>query len=58
MVGSSLEAILTPQFKREHPPLEPIDTYGPRNLEFRDVEQPKEVDDRITERLRALGYMD
>ena len=58
MTGRSLEEILTPEFREEHPPLPPIESYGPRQpMEGPTVELPQIARD-IEKHLRGLGYFD
>jgi len=58
MPGRCLEEILTAQFRRECPPPQQIDTYGPRRPRHDTAMQPDEVTKNIEEHLRALGYLD
>jgi hypothetical protein len=58
MQGSCLEGILTPEFRREHPPLDPIESYGPPARLPRVAHKSKELDEKVTAHLRALGYFD
>jgi len=58
MPGSCLEDILTPEFQREHPPLDPIPTYGTPRSSAEAPERSRDLDKKVTEHLRALGYFD
>jgi predicted AlkP superfamily pyrophosphatase or phosphodiesterase len=56
--GRCLEELLTDEFRRTHPPLPPVPTYGPRRTGRQAPFQPEEVDEKIKEHLRALGYLE
>jgi len=58
MHGEALEEILTPEFRREHPPLEPIGSYGPPQRRLAAPAPPRDVEEKIKEHLRGLGYFD
>jgi hypothetical protein len=58
MQGRALEELLTEEFRREHPPLEPIPDYGPRCPAGGDVTEPPQVTKDIEKHLRGLGYFD
>jgi predicted AlkP superfamily phosphohydrolase/phosphomutase len=58
MPGSCLEDILTPEFRRERPPLEPIASYGAPRRSDEVLERSRDLDEKVTEQLRALGYFD
>ena len=57
-VGRCLEELLRPEWVAEHPPLEPIPTYGLRLQRHDTIRTSSETDRAITERLRALGYLE
>jgi hypothetical protein len=57
-VGRCLEELLRPEWTAEHPPLEPIPTYGLRLQRHDTIRSSGETDRAITERLRALGYLE
>jgi hypothetical protein len=58
MRGEPIAEALTTQFSRQRPPLGPVATYGPR-LERHDIPaRSSEVDEKIVEHLRALGYLE
>jgi arylsulfatase A-like enzyme len=56
--GHSLEEALSDEFRAEHPPLEPVKTYGPRQKRTESAVMSAEVDKTVTDHLRALGYLD
>ena len=58
MQGRCLEEILTPEFSRKHPPLDPVDSYGPRHPSGGGAKQPATVTRDIKDHLRGLGYLD
>ncbi len=55
MQGRALEGPLTAEFRREHPPLEPIPDCGPRRPAGGDVTEPPQVTRDIEKHLRGLG---
>jgi hypothetical protein len=58
MVGRCLEETLTEGFRREHPSLPPVETYGPRLKRPESAVMSAEVGKKVTEHLRVLGYLD
>jgi hypothetical protein len=58
MVGRPLEQMLTPEFRRDHPPRDPIDGYGARGSADDRVALPRQVTKDIEEHLRGLGYLE
>jgi hypothetical protein len=58
MEGKCLEDILAPEFRREHPPLEPIEGYGPPERRPCVSRKSRELDKEVMDHLRGLGYSD
>ena len=56
--GRCLEELLSEEFRRAHPPLEPIKTYGPRRPRHDMPKGAPETEKDIEDHLRALGYLD
>jgi len=58
MEGRCLEELLTEEFRREHPPLEPISAEEPRAGPPSGGDGSRRVEDQMKEHLKALGYLD
>ena len=58
LAGRCLEETLTDEFRRECPPPDPVATYGPRLQRHDIVADSTEVEKKMTDHLRALGYLD
>jgi len=58
MQGRSLEELLTKEFRRDHPPPRPVESYGPRRPPDDDATQPSQVTRDIKKHLQGLGYLD
>jgi len=58
MQGHALEEAFTPEFRREHPPLEPVASYGAPQSRAAAPAPSREVEEKIKEHLRGLGYFD
>ena len=56
--GRCLEELLRPEWTAQHPPLEPIPTYGRRLQRHDTIRASRETDKTLTDHLRALGYLD
>jgi hypothetical protein len=56
--GHALEEAFTPEFRREHPPLEPVASYGTPQSRAATPAPSREVEEKIKEHLRGLGYFD
>ena len=56
--GRCLEEALSDEFRADCPPPEPVDTYGPRAERHDTVSSSAEVQKKMTDHLRALGYLD
>jgi len=56
--GRCLEELLAPEWVAEHPPLDPIPTYGPRRERHDLARSSRETEQTVTEHLRALGYLE
>lgn len=58
MAGRCLEEILAPEFRRQHPPPAPVESFGPRATYHPSDREPNATDKEIKDHLRALGYLD